>query len=241
MRLRTFGGLWIEATGAQPPPEPRKRWLALLAILAASGPKGISRDRLLGILWADADEERGRHALSQTLYSLRRELGGEPVVGGTELRLSPLILTSDVGDAQAALAAGDRRKALSLYGAPFLEGFYLEAAPEFERWVEEQRQRLNSQMIAAAEAVAKEATASGNPAEVSAAWLRLTELDPLRARFATSYMSALAAQGDRAGALAHARRHEEAVHRELDTAPDPEVVELAKRLRRRCHRAAPRA
>src|SRR5262245_20269750 len=106
----------------------------------------MSRDRLLGILWADADEERARHALSQTLYSLRRDLGGEPVVGGTELRLDPTVITSDVGDAQAALAAGDRRKALDLYVASFLEGFYLEAAPEFERWVEEQRSRFGNQM-----------------------------------------------------------------------------------------------
>ena len=232
MRLRTFGGLWIEAEGAQAAPEPRKRWLALLAILAASGPKGMSRDRLLGILWAEADEERARHALSQTLYSLRRDLRGEPVIGATELRLDPNVISSDVGEAQSALTSGNRKKALELYTAPFLEGFYLEAAPEFERWAEEQRTRLSSQMVAAGEALAKEATAAGNPAETSAAWLRLTELDPLRARFATSYMSALAAQGDRAGALAHARKHEEAVRRELDTGPDPEVVELAKRLRR---------
>ena len=45
-------------------------------------------------------------------------------------------------------------------------------------------------------------------------------------------MSALAAQGDRAGALAHARKHEELVRRELDSGADAEVVELAKRLRR---------
>src|SRR5689334_356097 len=176
LRLRTFGGLWIEASGPSSTAEPRKRWLALLAMLAASGQRGMSRDRLLGILWPEADEERARHALSQTLYSLRRDLGGEPVVGVTELRLDPGVITSDVGDALAALATGDRDKALQLYAGPFLEGFYLESAPEFERWVEEQRGRLTTQMIAAGEALAKEAAGTGNLTAASVAWLRLTQL-----------------------------------------------------------------
>src|SRR5258706_16078911 len=87
-------------------------------------------------------------------------------------------------------------------------------------------------MIGAGESLAKAALDSGNAAAAAGAWLKLTELDPLRARFTVAYMNALAAQGDRAGALAHARKHEEIVRRELDTAPDPEVVELAQRLRR---------
>src|SRR5258706_16090320 len=87
-------------------------------------------------------------------------------------------------------------------------------------------------MIGAGESLAKAALDSGNAAAAAGAWLKLTELDPLRARFTVAYMNALAAQGDRAGALAHARKHEEIVRRELDPAPDPEVVELAQRLRR---------
>ena len=76
LRLRTFGGLWIEgAGGVEPPsPAPAPRRLALLAVLAAAGPRGASRERLLGILWPDGEEERGRHALVQTVYSLRRDL-----------------------------------------------------------------------------------------------------------------------------------------------------------------------
>ena len=232
MRLQTFGGLWIEAARPSATAEARKRWLALLAVLAATGAKGVSRERLLGLLWPDADEDRARHALSQTLYILRREFGAEPVVGSAELRLDPTVISSDVGDALAALASGDKARALELYTGVFLDGFYLEGAEEFERWVEEQRTRIGNQMIGAGESLAKSAAGAGDQAAATTAWLRLTELDPLRARFATGYMTALAAQGDRAGALAHARKHEELVRRELETAPDPEVVELAKRLRR---------
>ena len=63
MRLRTFGGLWIESAGAEVEPRPRPRPLALLAILAAAGAKGVSRDRVLTILWPESDGERARHAL----------------------------------------------------------------------------------------------------------------------------------------------------------------------------------
>lgn len=64
MRLRTFGGLWIEGPA---PPALGPRPLALLALVAAAGKKGISRDRVIGILWSETEEEQARHTLSQTL------------------------------------------------------------------------------------------------------------------------------------------------------------------------------
>lgn len=74
MRLRAFGGLWIENLDAGSDAGPRPRPLALLAILALAGTKGASRDRVLGVLWPDAEEERARQSLSQLIYSLKRDL-----------------------------------------------------------------------------------------------------------------------------------------------------------------------
>ena len=232
MKLRTLGGLWIEAGEARPPADLRPRWLAVLAILAAAGNKGISRDRLLGILWSESDEERARHALSQTLYILRRELGVEPVVHGSELRLDTAVLPSDVGELNAALERRDWRRVVELYRGPFLEGFYLDAGPEFERWAEAERARLARSTAEAAEHWAREASESGDLTGAALAWRRATELDPLSTRYALSCMNALVKAGDRAGALAHARQHEAVVRRELETSPDPEVLSLADRIRR---------
>ena len=64
MRLRTFGGLWIEAE--QPLPALGPRRMALLAMVAAAGRRGITRDQILGLLWPDSEENQARHALSQT-------------------------------------------------------------------------------------------------------------------------------------------------------------------------------
>jgi len=59
----------------------------------------------------------------------------------------------------------------------------------------------------------------------------LAQHEPLSSRVIIRLMSALAAHGDRAGALEQARRYEEGLGRELEAAPDPAVVALAGRLR----------
>ena len=51
--------------------------------------------------------------------------------------------------------------------------------------------------------------------------------DPLNARVAVAMMKALAAAGDRAGALREARLFEALIVEELEMAPDREVIESA--------------
>ena len=51
---------------------------------------------------------------------------------------------------ESALAEGSAERAVATYGGPFLDGFYLSDAPEFERWVERERRRLEMEAIAAA-------------------------------------------------------------------------------------------
>lgn len=228
LRLRTLGGLWIERAGAAPPLGPRR--LALLALVAATGRRGISRERAVGILWPDAGEEQARHALSQTLYSLKRDTGQEWIVPAPDLRLDPAV-TSDIGDLQEALATGDHQAAADLYAGPFLDGFYLPGAPEFERWVEEERARLHSVVLGAVEQAAAAAETRGDGDATLRLWSRLTDLDPLSARHAAGRMRALARAGDRASALAHARRHEATVRRELDAEVDPAIRDLERALR----------
>jgi DNA-binding SARP family transcriptional activator/Flp pilus assembly protein TadD len=228
LRLRTFGGLWIE--GAQPAPALGPRRMALLAVIAAAGRRGVSRDRVVGILWPESEEEQARHALSQTLYSLKRETGREWIVAGPVLALDPGI-TSDVSELGDALATKDYEAASDLYIGPFLEGFYLPGAPEFERWVDDERARLRAEVMRAAERAVAHAERQGNPGDAVRFWTRLTELDPLSAQYAAGRMRAHAAAGDRASALAHAQRHETVVRRELDTNLDPAIRRLTRTLR----------
>lgn len=224
MRLRTFGGLWIEG-GPPRPLGPRR--MALLAFVAAGATRGVRRERVLATFWPDADEQHARHALSQTLYSLRRETGHDWIVPAAELRLGPAV-TSDIGDLHTALAAENADAACAIRCAEFLEGFFLPDAPDFERWVEEERARIRAAVARVSERALERA---GEGAAALPIWERLTELDPLSSRWAAGRMRALIAAEDRAGALAHARRHADLVRQELEADVDPAISALAAKAR----------
>ena len=227
MRLRTFGGLWIEAERV---PSLGPRQLGLLTLVATAGQQGLSRDRAIGILWPDTPEDQARHTLSQTLYNIRRAAGRDLIVGTSLLRLDPRV-TSDVGELRSAILTGDLETVGRLYSGQYLAGFYLPGAPEFERWVEEERAGLEFEAKRAIERLAKQADDERRPADAVRWWQRLADLEPLSARYIAGLMHALAGAGDRSGALARAKLYRETVHRELNAEPDPAVQKLEATLR----------
>lgn len=231
LRLLTFGGLALERHDGLPASRLRPQRLAILAVLAAAGERGVTRERMSGLLWADADEERARHSLRQALYALRQELGADVIQSDIVLALDSHALSSDVGEFRAALAAEDRVRAASLANGAFLDGFYLAGAPGFERWVEEERAALTAESRRVVLSLTKEAEAAGDVDAAVEWWRRLTILDPLSGRFALGYLKALAGRGDRAGALAFARAHESVVRRELEADADPEIRRMEAELR----------
>ncbi len=235
LHLRTFGGLWLEREDRSVNPDLAGRSLAILAVATHAGPGGISREQVLGILWPEVDEERGRHNLSQLLYNLKRQLVDEVIVAGTKsgtLRINPALITSDLDEFRSAVTARDWGTASRCYMGPFLAGFYLEEAPEFERWVEEARGTLRHDGERALEARAEAAQRAGEAAESRDCWRRLTELDPLNSRFAYGYVLALAMSGDRGGAVRHGTAHAAKLQEELGSAPPSRLTDLLQRLQR---------
>ena len=233
LRLRTFGGLSLEHRelslgGATVQP----RRLAVLAVLAVAGERGLTRAKLLGLLWPDVDESRGRQALSQSLYALRRDSGGAALVSGSEiLKLDTAVVASDVADLDCALAEKDLERVANLHAGPFLDGVYVAGADEFERWVEELRSHYAACVERAVETLASEADARGDYARAVEWWRRLTSIDPLRTSAALGVMRALAATGHRAEALRQADEYTRRVHEDLDAQPNAAVVELSAQLR----------
>ena len=221
-------GRLLSGAAAQP------RRLAVLALLARSGQKGLTREKLLGFLWADQEEERGRRALTQALYALRQELGSEEAItGAKDLRLNPDLVATDVAEFSAALAEGRAEEAVQHYRGPFLDGFHLSGAEEFERWVDQERQALAQEF---AEVLRQLAVRCGERGESDASvrwWKRLAAHDPLDSRTSLALMRALEAAGDRSGALQHARIHELLLQEHLDLPPDRDVATLAKEIRGR--------
>ena len=201
-------------------------------LVARGGERGINRNKLLALLWPDADDAQGRRVLSQALYTLRRDLGSDECIRGThDLRLNLEEVWCDVGQFERAIAQGELQQAAALYVGPFLEGFRLASAPEFERWADEERTMIQRRFHDAVEQLARAAEIDGAFDVAVKWWRRRAEDDPLNARVAVSMMRALAAAGDRSGALREARLFEALFAQELEMAPDRAVVELADSLR----------
>src|SRR5437762_4820999 len=106
LKLKSFGGPTLERdgrvlTGAAS----RRRPLALLALLASYRDRRLSRDKAVAYFWPEGDAERSRHALAQTLYSIRHDLGSDVVLAGTsDLQLNPALIEVDIWDFETALA-----------------------------------------------------------------------------------------------------------------------------------------
>ena len=230
-RLRTFGGLAIEPDDTCAAVVARRRPLALLALLAAAGDRGWAREKIAALLWPESDEEHGRNSLSQALAALRRDMAApDLVIGGPELRLNPLAITSDVAEFECAIASGTLERALALYQGPFLDGFFLRDAGDFERWVAGHRRRLHDMIVRAAERIARGAEARFDYELALSSWRQLVALEPTNAPATAGLMRVLVTMGDRAAAVRQYRQHAEAVWEEFGVAPDTTVSAFAASL-----------
>jgi adenylate cyclase len=233
LRLRAFGGLALE--DGRPDPAgaiTQPRSLALLALLANAGERPISRDKVLAYLWPETEPAKAAHCLAQAIYALRHDLRLESWFrASNDLRLNLRVIGSDLQDFTAALERGDLRGAVAIYQGPFLDGFYLNGAPEFERWVEVERAEYFRKYRAAVEALAVADGQHGDANGSAEWWRRLADADPLNARTAVAYMEALSVAAGHAGALQFARDYGKRLKDEFDSDPDPAVIAAAERLR----------
>jgi len=233
-RIQTLGGLAV-FDGALPlggnAQQPRR--LAILAVLARAGSRGVSRDRIAALLWGEVEEERARRNLNQALYALRGELGAEESILGTrDLRFNPDLIEVDLDAFETARASGALEEAVRLYTGPFLGDFHLPGVPTFAHWAEEERARLETDYRGVLEAAAAAATARDDRGTAVLWWRRLATLDPSDARAAQGLMRALASAGDAPGALRHAEIFHGMRQDDLELPPDPTVEALAERIRR---------
>ena len=153
LRLHTFGSVYLSRDGEiLSGAAGQRRLLAILSILATVGDRGMSRDKLLSLLWSDGEPEKSRHALTQSLYHIRKALDIEKLfLSGADVRLNPGVLSSDVADFQRAIVEQRLAEAVGVYRGAFLDGFYLNGDPDFEFWVAAERDRFSRQYASALE------------------------------------------------------------------------------------------
>ena len=222
--------------------QPRR--LALLVHLAVTAGRGFQRrDRMLGMFWPEQDNEHARAALNRAIYYLRHELGSDVLVsrGAEELGVSAQHLWSDVAAFEAAANEGRRQDALELYQGDLLESFFISDAPDFEQWLDVERNRLRLLAGRVAREHASAEDGKGNYA-VAVHWARWAlERAPYEEAALQELMLLLDRTGDRAGAVHAYEQFASRLANDLELTPSPETKLLLEQIRNREQSAVPAA
>jgi PAS domain S-box-containing protein len=227
IRLFTFGRLALESARKLGPSSRQSRPLALMALIASAGSRGITRDHVLVYFWPEHSPQAGRNVLNQTLHALRRDLRRKDLfLPGRVLSLNRDRVTSDLWELEDSLAMRDLGAARDLYRGRFLEGFSLPGAPEFERWADSERDRLAQRYFQALATLASRASDKGDHLAAATYWRELLVQDPLNSIAAAGLITSLTAAGDRPSALAFARQYRALLRAELDVSAEPAVTKL---------------
>ena len=232
-QLKLFGVPALERDGAVVTGRASQRHkLALLALLALAPGRRLTRDKLIAYLWPESDPDRGRNLLKVSSYVIRSALGEDALISsGDELRLNTDLVRVDVAEFEDALDQSDLERAVLLYQGPLLDGFFLSDAPEFEHWIDRERDRISGSYRKALEGLAESAANRGDLAKAVEWWKLRAAQDPYDSRVALRLMQALDASGNRAGALQHASIHQRLLHSEFGMEPSADILELVERLR----------
>ena len=235
--LQTFGGLTLSDAGTHTPiGAPRRKPLALLALVAEGRHRGVEREWIMAMLWPELTEARARRALSQTLYALRRELSADVLLDNPRLVLDPTRIAVDASAfeelARPGRGARELERAVAAYTGPFLDGVSFDGCMEFDQWVDGVRAAYARGYQGALRELARLAGERGD--QVAAiAWLeRMTREFPLDSDAASALAAAYAACGRSGQAASLLRSHMATLEAELGVNPPAAIVAIAERLRK---------
>jgi DNA-binding SARP family transcriptional activator/TolB-like protein len=209
------------------------KWVALLIYLDAARPHGFHRrDRLIALLWPELDQSHSRNALSKAVHHLRRALGDDAIVTrGDEIAIDSHLIHSDVSEVDQSLRNNDNTHALDIYRGPLGDGFFVDDAPEFERWLGVERNRIRNEIADAVWTEAEKAKGANRFGDATSLARKAMALTPEDEPSLRRLMLFLESAGDRAGALRAYEDFSSWLSTELESTPAPETQALNKRIR----------
>ena len=241
LEFRILGPLVVRVDGtAVPVGGPKQR--ALLALLLLSANRVVSRDTLIGELFADLGVNSADHALRNQVSRLRKvvtpEAADEPRLvaraPGYLLRVEPGELDLDrfeelVSEGREALGAGDpATAAVALRAAEALWSGRPLADLEFEPFARVDVERLDELRLAALEDRLDADLALGRHVALVAELEALADEHPYRERFRAQLMLALYRGGRQAEGLEVYRRTRELLNDELGLEPGVQLQHLER-------------
>jgi DNA-binding SARP family transcriptional activator len=222
--LRTLGTVEVARPGLRLVPQ--TKCLALLAYICVAGRgHAIQRDRLLALLWPELDDVHARHALRQALNRLRAEVGLDTVlsVGHDAVAANRERITCDVSRFERCVGENLLESALEYYRGPFLEGFHVPGARDYENWILSERSRLAEIAARSAWTLAERAAASRDHGSLRRWAGRGLECQPYNEERWREWVRCLQEIGDVSGALLAYRELERRMRNDLDLAPSHET------------------
>ena len=175
---------------------------AMLAYLALSESGQETRERLVGLLWSETEEEKARASLRQIVHELRADLlsAGSNALEASrlDLRLARDRIAVDLWE---VIRAADSHQAHPLvldspHIADCLLKDYDDLDPAFRIWLLAKRQTVHDRLLRTLEAGLRAETADRRPLAEA-----LLSLDPTHEEACRALMRARAESGDTAGAL----------------------------------------
>lgn len=218
------------------------RPLALLKVLVALGARDVAEEKVLDLLWPDAEGDLAQQAHRTALARLRGLLGHEAAVTlkGGRLSLSNRHCWVDAFAFERLLVQAEQARkkipsmtaqamkcletALSIYRGPFLPG---EDAP----WAVLMRERLRSKFLRAVETLGRLREEAGDWEAACVCYRRGLEVDDLPEGFWRRLIACHARLGQQAEALAVFRQCEATLRAALGVRPSPETEALVKAFR----------
>jgi DNA-binding SARP family transcriptional activator len=233
LALRLLGDFAAKIDGREISLATRKA-KALTAYLALSDNTQDTRERLVGLLWSESDEEHARASLRQVVHDVKLAFDSVGFVG---FRADKQTLTlvrerrvCDVDEVLAAAAQGTVHPRLLdtqritdtlLSGLDNLD-------PAFQVWLLTKRQLVQDRLTLALERLLP---AEGDSREASNAALALLNLDPTHEIACRHLIRARAARGDVGGALKIYKSLWDLLETDYDVEPSKETQELIVRIK----------
>jgi len=211
---------------------------ALLYYLAVTR-RAQPRTVLAGLFWGDVDEYYARRNLNRTLSDLTQFVGEHLLVERQSLafaRSQPYWLDVEVLETAATTAPTGQTLAMlasaaDLYQGDFLDGFYVQDAPEFEQWVLSERTRLRTSALHLLHTLSQYHAEQGELMPAMDYARRILQVEPWREEAHRQLMMLLAQSGQRSAALAQYELCRQALSSELNVEPDTATLELVSRIR----------
>lgn len=248
--LRFLGGCELAGPGGPVRLESAKT-TALLAYLALKGGPQ-TRQKLMGMFWADLPEGRAAGNLRRALWDQGRRLsssGGPLVVADRQsVRFNRAVgCFLDVAEFQRACDSPGKRAAegttcepavvaelaaaVELYRGDLLDGFFVSDAPGFEEWLFAERERLRDLALHTLDRLVRAYRQRGDHVTALAYARRSLTFDPWREQAHRTVMELLALVEQPAAALAQFETCRRVLAEELNATPSAETSDLRDRIR----------